>query len=604
MVQGTAWTGKAGWMAFGGVTTALLLGAGWLMGAIPGTGAPSPDYSDPLTWLRLAIVVSGVTSAIFYARWSGSRVASVERDLARKRARLRAVLDSLTDAVAILDEKGGLLVANSAMEKLHDCRDAETLRWLMANAAEELEFSRPDGTPLPAAQWPVNRIRAGEMLSRVLVRFRRRGAAMWRDLEVTGSRIASPPGDSPQYLLLQRDVTEIKAGEERLRHAQRIELVGQLASGMAHDFNNILTVIMAGAEAVEASLPADSPLRGEFEQVIAATERGADLSNRILALTRRQALNQCLLPVSQLASEIAPLARRLVPSSIAFDVRDTTSPSDAISVDEGSMEQVLLNLITNARDAMPEGGRLKLEMDCVAVDESFCAEHPALAPGHHIRISVIDNGTGMDTATAKRAFEPFFTTKDQHRGTGLGLAMVDRLVTAQGGVAVLKTLRGLGTTVEIYLPRKVMTPMRGVASMSDLDYESGATILLAEDDDAVARATCSALESRGHRVLRAADGLSALAIYRHRKGEIDLVISDLQMPGLSGADLITAVRAEDPLIPFVYLTASSMHHGTLARLGGHNVTLLQKPWKRDDLMRSVDRALRAARKAKPALVAL
>jgi signal transduction histidine kinase/ActR/RegA family two-component response regulator len=545
------------------------------------------------------LLVPGIILLVICSRKLGPALRTMQESVKGERERLRVILDCSADAVAVLDASGLLVVANDATEKLFGDASAEEVARLWASPAGSVELTLSDGTPIPVEHWPANRLLRGEPVAESPMRFRLTSSLVWKDLQVTGRRIPRGGADAGEFVLIMRDVTPMRMVEDQLRTSQRVELVGQLASGMAHDFNNLLTVIMASAESVQYRLPPDDAMQEEFRQLLGAADHGAELANRVLALTQHRPLDQRLVPVSQLVASVGPLARRLLPATIALQVIDKTEPSDAVHVDEGSVEQLLLNLFTNARDALPDVGTVTVEMSMIQLDEQACRAHPTLRPGPHVRICVSDTGTGMDPITERQAFEPFFTTKGHAGGTGLGLAMVHRLVTSQGGGVELHSTPGVGTTVEIFFPRKVVTPVYGSRLHVPINRASAATILFAEDNDAVARATMTALESRGHRVMRAVDGVAALELFHAHAGQIDLVVSDLQMPRMSGERLVGAVRQLDPELPIVCLTASATLPEVSKRLGGRTTRFVGKPWKRDDLLAVVDVMLQLRRNPLP-----
>jgi signal transduction histidine kinase/ActR/RegA family two-component response regulator len=379
--------------------------------------------------------------------------------------------------------------------------------------------------------------------------------------------------------------------EEQLRQSQKMEAVGRLAGGVAHDFNNLLTVITGYTEIALKRLPGDAPIRAFLEEARAAANRAAGLTHQLLAFSRKQVLQPKVLDLNDTVEQIDKMLRRLIGEDVELELR-LDEGAGAVFADPGQVEQVLMNLAVNARDAMPHGGRLTIETAAAEVAEPSVEAGGTARPGAYIMVAVRDTGTGMDEATKARVFEPFFTTKEQGKGTGLGLSTVFGIVTQSEGFVRVESEPGQGTTIRVYLPR---TRLGGGANGADADAAvpsgEGATILLIEDEAAVRRLTRVALEGRGYRVLEAASADEALELAERNRGEVGLVISDVVMPGLSGPRLVARLRERvGPLrVLFIsgYTDDAISHHGVL----DDGVALLSKPFTPDSLARKVHEVL-------------
>jgi len=387
----------------------------------------------------------------------------------------------------------------------------------------------------------------------------------------------------------------VRERDDRLRQSQKMEAIGQLAGGIAHDFNNLLTIINVHTDLLLQQLRDGEPLRGDVEEIARAAARAASLTRQLLTFSRKQVIQPQVLDLARVVSGLEPMLRRLIGEDVEFET--TVSSVSPVLADEGEIEQVLINLVINARDAMPQGGRLRLGAANVTVDADLCARHPSLRPGEYVVLTVRDSGMGMTTETMARAFEPFFTTKEPGRGTGLGLATVYGIVKQSGGAITVESMPGQGTLFSIYLPASAGVEARGGAAPERRSPPAaGETILLAEDEDSVRRLARRVLESQGYTVLEAINGEDALRLAADYAGVIDLLLSDVVMPELGGrllAERLTVSRPEtEVLFMSGYTDDEMLRRGLLER----GQRLLQKPFTGTMLSQEVRSILDAKRR--------
>ena len=418
-------------------------------------------------------------------------------------------------------------------------------------------------------------------------RARADGTRFWCEGVVTALRVDG--GELRGFSKVARDLTERRRLEEHLRHAQRMEAVGQLAGGVAHDFNNLLTVIMGESDMLLFDLPSGDPRRVAVSDIRDAASRASNLTRQLLAFSRKQVLASRIVDLNVIVSAVERMLRRLIGEDIVLTTM--LDPAlDKVRVDPGQIEQVLMNLAVNARDAMPRGGRLTIETGNIDADATRATQLNC-AQGRHVSLSVADTGTGMDHATLVRIFEPFFTTKAAGAGTGLGLATVHGIVAQSGGCIAVQTVLGTGTTFTILLPS---VDSDGADGGDLLRAAPGAeTVLLVEDDSRVRRISRLALEAHGYKVLEAASAADAMTQADHHAGDIHLVLADVVLPDANGRELVTRVLALHAharvLFMSGYVDDASARHG-LADLGD---TFLQKPFSSVELARRVREVLDA-----------
>jgi PAS domain S-box-containing protein len=374
------------------------------------------------------------------------------------------------------------------------------------------------------------------------------------------------------------DTTEQRSLEEQLRQSQKMEAVGRLAGGVAHDFNNLLTVILGFGEMLLSRIGPDDPSRGDLEEICRAGERAAALTKQLLAFSRRQILEPTILDLNSALRSMTTMLIRLIGEDIHLVTRLAPALGH-VRADAGQIEQVILNLVVNARDAMPNGGKLVLETRDQDLDDSFTRTAVGLQPGRYVLLTVTDSGIGMDAATRSHLFEPFFTTKEPGKGTGLGLATVYGIVTQSGGYIDVSTEPGHGASFRIFLPRvEVPTSTAPVPSTSSPKTRGSETILLVEDEDVVRRLARRALEAAGYDVLESGDGAGALQLLATTSRTVSLIVTDVVMPGMSGPEVAARAAQLKPGIRVLFMSGYTDPDVAMRGLRELGSGLLHKPF--------------------------
>ncbi len=395
-------------------------------------------------------------------------------------------------------------------------------------------------------------------------------------------------------IALYTDVSEQKRLEAQFLHAQKMEAVGRLTGGIAHDFNNLLTVICGYSELLMTTLPEEDDARSLVSEIRAAGERAVSLTRQLLAFSRKQVTEPMLLNLNEVVGGMERLIRRLIGEDVDFVTR-FAADLGTVRADVGQVEQVIMNLVINARDAMPHGGRLTIETANVELGQSVSQLRREVRPGPYVLLAVSDTGVGMDDATRARIFEPFFTTKEAGKGTGLGLATVYAIVKQSGGYVYAYGELGRGSVFKVYLPRVDATPApAGRVPHADTATNGGTeTVLLVEDDDGLRALTRTSLERHGYQVLEAKDAAAARQRSADHGGRIDLVLTDVILPGTGGPELAAELAVSRAGLKVLYISGYAddavVRHGVL----GPGAAFLQKPFTPDMLARKVREVLDA-----------
>lgn len=491
-----------------------------------------------------------------------------------------ALLDKAQDAIIVRKVDGTVTFWNKSAERIYG--------WFAEEAVgrKKTELLNPDREAYEAATRTLRE--TGEWCGQ-MVQHRKDGGKL--TVEATWSLVTNDGGQPEAVLCIDTDITERLALEEQLRQSQRLEAVGQLTGGVAHDFNNLLTVILGNAELMTDQLEGNPRLYKLAEMTRSAALRGAELTHRLLAFARRQALEPKVIDVNQLVIGMEGLLRRALPENIDIEVVQARELWAAF-VDPAQLESVLLNLALNSKDAMHEGGKMTIETSNMHLDEEYVRHHTEVAPGRYVMIAVSDTGVGIPPEALERVFDPFYTTKEKGKGTGLGLSMAYGFAKQSGGHIKIYSEPGQGTTVRLYVPRDTRPGEKTSTAVSDESEFAGTEKILAvEDDDMVRSHAENQLRDFGYDVISARNGAEALEIIRNNP-DIDLLFTDVIMSGgMNGRDLAEKARKIRPNLKVLYTSGYTenaiVHHGRLDA----GVQLLQKPYRRADLAGKVRQAL-------------
>jgi two-component system, cell cycle sensor histidine kinase and response regulator CckA len=503
-----------------------------------------------------------------------------EQALRRSEARYRSLVQSSVYGIYRSSLEGRFLDVNPALITMLGYGSAEEV--LLLDPERDI-FSHPEEHGRL-----IDEFRRTGRLDGIEVKWKRKdGSAV--TVRISGRAVSS--ADEPADVLeaIAEDVTDRRALEDQFRQAQKMEAVGRLAGGVAHDFNNLLMVISGYAEVILTDLKFDHPLREKAFAIQQASDRATTLTRQLLAFSRKQLLELKVVDVNAIVADMERLLRPLIGENVALTAR-LAPEAGHTRADAGQLEQVLMNLVVNAKDAMPNGGKLTIQTQNVSVDEGHRGQ-TFIRPGNYVMLSVSDTGTGMDKETQSRIFEPFFTTKEKGKGTGLGLSTVYGIVKQSGGYVMVQSEEGRGTTFQIYLPRAEGTTEKQAAPVPGTTVGGTETVLLVEDEESVRQLVRDTLEARGYKVVEAQDGEVGLAAANRYEGKIDLVITDVVMPGLSGRELVERLAKTRPETKVLYLSGYTedavISEGTL----GSGTAFLQKPFTLQNLSKKVREVL-------------
>jgi PAS domain S-box-containing protein len=498
--------------------------------------------------------------------------------------RLSTAIEQAAEAMILTSATGEIQYVNPAFELMTGYRREEVLGKnprILASGKHDAEFY--------AALWKT--LRAGKVW-RGQIQNRRKDGAVFTQ-ETTISPVCDDAGTTVSYVGLGRDVTVEVKREADLRQSQKMETIGRLAGGIAHDFNNLLSVIIAYADVVLEELREEDPLREDVKNIRDAGDRAAALTRQLLAFSRKQVLQPAVLDLNGVVEGMTQLVKRLVGENIA--IKTLLAPNlRRVRADPAQVEQVIMNLAANARDAMPAGGKLTIETANAELDETYTSAHVAVKPGRYVMLSVSDTGVGMDEGTMSQVFEPFFTTKPVGQGTGLGMATVYGIVKQSGGSIWAYSEPGRGSTFKIYLPEAggALSPTRLLVEATGKSG-TGETVLLVEDEEPVRRIAERILTSEGYRVLVAADGEEAMDIANQAQGKIHLLLTDVVMPKMNGNQLAEKVAERNPRLRVLYMSGYTddviVRHGMLKP----DTQFIGKPFNSAALRRKVREVLDA-----------
>jgi PAS domain S-box-containing protein len=537
--------------------------------------------------IRLSLAVRGLVGLVLlfdiYTIYQQLQIFRIRHELVRREELFRLISENAADMIAVVNADGKRLYNSPAYERILGYTTDE-----LQNTSS-LEQVHPDDRNL--VEEAATEARAGGVCRTIQYRMRHKDGA-WHILESVASAVLDAHGKMEKLVIVNRDVTARRNLEEQFRQAQKMEAVGRLSGGVAHDFNNLLGVIIGYAEFLQENLEPENALRSSVDEILNAGKRAASLTRQLLAFSRQQVLDPKVVNLNGAVSDMEKLLRRLIGEDVELSTR-LASDLGQVKADQGQLEQVVMNLAVNARDAMPQGGKLTIATENVVMDEAFVRRYPyPVQPGPYVCLSVTDTGSGMDTETKARAFEPFFTTKEKGKGTGLGLSTVYGVVKQSGGYIDIFSSLGSGTTFKIYLPRindpvNLQAPAQGEAG----SFEGKETILLAEDEGSLRTLTRTTLERCGYKVLEAKDGVEALAQSEAYDLPIDLLLTDIVMPGMGGPALAQELTRRRPDVRVVYMS------GYTGQMIGKQVPInpgsdfLSKPFTRAVLTAKIREAL-------------
>ena len=518
----------------------------------------------------------------------GSRAIGVCWDITdqkREEQRLRVlstVLESAANAIMITGTDGRINWVNSAFAELTGYTLDDVLgqnpRLLKSGKHDENFYREMWKTISGGATWH------GQLVNR------RKDGTLYTE-EMWISPVRGPYGETASFVCMKRDITLEVDLTRQLHQAQRLEAVGRLAGGVAHDFNNILTVISGNAELALADLPSQDPTAEALREIREASRRAAALTRQLLAFSRKQILQPRVLDLNALVAGTEKMLRRLIGEDVKLSTR--LQPNlGAIKADPGQLEQILMNLAVNARDAMPQGGELIFETENIEITETQAGQGGVrMHSGRYVRLTVTDTGHGMDEETRSRVFEPFFTTKAKGKGTGLGLSTVYGIVKQSAGYIWVESELEEGTSFEVYFPHVDGAPERHHVDAAMVATSGGETILLVEDEETVLKLARSILERAGYTVIAANDGAEALRLIKEHPEPIHLLVTDVVMPGMSGRALADSIQSLREGLPVLYTSGYTddaiVHHGVL----DSGTQLLEKPYSQSALLSAVRKIL-------------
>jgi two-component system cell cycle sensor histidine kinase/response regulator CckA len=565
------------------VLVTLLLTAGIASFILPFMRERSPEFDS----IHMSLAVRGLIGLVLlfdlYAIYQQLQIYRMRHQLMAREHLFRLISENAADMIAVVDGNGKRIYNSPAYQRILGYSQEE----LASTAA--LEQVHPDdrGRVEEAAK----EARSGGVGRSIEYRMRHKNGS-WRLMESTANTVRDAQGNVQTLIIVNRDITERRHLEEQFRQSQKMEAVGRLSGGVAHDFNNLLGVIIGYAEFLQERIDTANPLRGSVEEILNAGKRAASLTRQLLAFSRQQVLDPKVLDLKAVVSDMEKLLRRL----IGEDIELTTSLDPElgkVKADQGQLEQVVMNLAVNARDAMPQGGKLTIRVENTVLDQDYVRRYPyPVQPGPYVLLMVTDTGVGMDAETKARAFEPFFTTKEKGKGTGLGLSTVYGVVKQSGGYIDVESALGQGTTFKIFLPR-VHEPARVERQHAEAPAKAmgNEVILIAEDETALRTLTATTLELSGYKVLQAKDGLEALEVSRKHAGHIDLLLTDIVMPGMGGRALAEELGRERTDIRIVYMSGyTGQAVGSQGPVEPGNF-YLHKPFTRQALTQKIREAL-------------
>ncbi|MGB7025404.1 MAG: PAS domain S-box protein [Candidatus Acidiferrales bacterium] len=569
------------WLFSSGIIVTILLTVGIISFALPVLNPGGGWYFPVDPSLAIHALLGLVLLFDVYVVFQQFQIYRFRQRVREREELFRLIGENAADMIALVDEDGKRLYSSPSYKRLLGYSDQELQQTTF------YEHIHPDDRALVAAA--TNEARQSGIGRRVEYRIRRKDDS-WLVVESTASLVQNHGGAGKKMVIVNRDITERKQLEEQLYLSQKLEAIGRLSGGVAHDFNNLLGVIIGYSEALQKQMSADHPFREAIEEIQNAGNRAAALTQQLLAFSRKQVLEPKVIDLNMVVSEVQKMLRRLIGEDIALKI-SLNEHLGMVKADRGQIDQVILNLAVNARDAMPKGGKLIIETENAELTEADLNRYRYVIPGPYVLLKVADTGCGMGAELQSHIFEPFFTTKEQGKGTGLGLATVYGVIKQSGGYIWVESEVGKGATFKVYLPRveevRDVVPERTTFGRP----QRSRTILLVEDEHSLRKLTRNTLQQAGHTVLEACDASEALDVAKRTDSPIDLLLTDVIMPGMSGrvlADELTTLR---PGIKVIYMSGYTdgdvATHGVLQS----GISFLRKPFTGDALIGRVDEIL-------------
>jgi PAS domain S-box-containing protein len=564
------------WLSSTGILVSLFLTIGIVSFALPQFFPGMEAYSLD-TDLAVDALVVLILLFDLYVIFQQVQLSRVHKQIATREELFSLITENAVDMIAVVDGNGNRLYNSPSYEKLLGYTPEEL------RETTGIEQIHPDDREnVVVAATEARRSGVGQSIE---YRIRHKNGH-WVPLESTASVVRNSSGEVEKLVIVNRDVTKRKDLEKQLLLSQKLEAIGRLSGGVAHDFNNLLGVILGYSEELQKHIPPDDPYREAVDEIQNAGKRAASLTQQLLTFSRKQVFEPQILDLKTIVAEAAKMLERLIGEDVTLMVVPFQQIG-MVKADRSQIERVILNLAVNARDAMPQGGKFTVELADVDLDAMSPTLHQCISPGPYVMLKVTDTGCGMDAELQSHIFEPFFTTKGQ--GTGLGLATVYGVVKQSGGYLSVESAPGKGATFRIYLPRVSETAVRiEKAEQPGKIILEHRTVLLVEDEPALRKLTRKILLEAGLTVLEAENGLRAIEIERRTESPIDLLLTDVIMPGLSGWALAEALSAQRPGMKVLYM--SGYPDGVIAKHGflEAGISILRKPFTKEELILRIE----------------
>jgi two-component system, cell cycle sensor histidine kinase and response regulator CckA len=572
---------KQWWLSFSSVLVTLILTLGIVSLSFT-IFVPERELWDALNiHLGMHALVGMVIIFVVYVVYQQLQIHRFRMHLLEQEELFSVIGENAADMIAVVTVNGERLYNSPSCEKLlgYTPEDLEN-----TSAYEQIHPDDQKAVKLAAEE-----AKTTGLGRRVEYRIRHKNGE-WRMLESTSSAVRDSNGDVEKLVIVNRDITERRHLEQQLLLSQRLEAVGKLSGGIAHDFNNILGVIIGYSEALLQKIGVNDPMREAIDEIEKAGQRAAALTQQLLAFSRKQVLEPKILNLNSIVADVEKMLRRLIGEDVELEIIPD-SALGTVKADWGQIEQVILNLAVNARDAMPRGGKLKIETMNADLDENDARRTRYVVPGHYVMLQVSDSGIGMSAEVQSHIFEPFYTTKEQGKGTGLGLATVYGVIKQSGGYIWVASEIGKGSKFQVYLPRAEGVAIEIARREPILPAHGLGTILVVEDEPSLRKLACTILKGGGYKILEAEDGAKALEAAKHLHDNIDLLLTDVVMPGLNGPELAQRLSVERPQMKILYM--SGYTDGAVAAHGvlKPGIVILRKPFSQSQLLQNVGEML-------------